>query len=121
VREWNPPIGCIVPVPPSVIRKTQPAVEIARALAAHLGLPVCENAVLKVKVTSQMKNIDDWSERQKVLAEAVQIGPNDVKGKSILLFDDLIESGATMRRVADVLLQMGGATTVYALVLTRTK
>ncbi len=121
VREWKPPIDCVVPTPPSLTRKTQPAVEVARELAAHLGLPVCENAVVKIKATPQMKNIDDWSERQKVLAEAVQAGPSDVKGKSVLLFDDLIESGSTLRRTADVLLQNGGAAAVYALVLTRTK
>jgi predicted amidophosphoribosyltransferase len=68
-----------------------------------------------------MKNIDDWSERQRVLTEAIQASPGDVRGKSILLFDDLIESGATLRRVAEVLLQAGGAKAIYTLVLTRTK
>jgi len=45
----------------------------------------------------------------------------DVKAKSILLLDDLIESGATLRRAAEVLLKDGGAGAIYALVLTRTK
>jgi predicted amidophosphoribosyltransferase len=121
VRSWNPPIDCVVPAPPSQARKTQPAVEIARMLAAHLGLALCENAVVKMNATQQMKNIDDWSERQWVLAEAIQSGPGDVRGRSILLFDDLIESGATLRRTAEVLLQPSGAMSVYALVLTRTK
>jgi len=121
VEEWKPPIDCVVPVPPSLTRKTQPAVELGRGLASRLRLPVCEDAVVKVKETPQMKNIDDWSERQRVLAEAIQLGRSDVKGKSILLFDDLIESGATLRRAAEVLLKDGGARAVYALVLTRTK
>lgn len=90
-------------------------------LCYHLQLPVFDEAVIKVKTTPQMKNIDDWSERQRVLAEAVQAGPNDVKRKSILLFDDLIESGSTLRRAADALLKDGGAQAIYALVLTRTK
>ncbi len=121
VGGWKPPIDCVVPAPPSLTRKMQPAVEIARELAARLHLPICENAVLKVKATPQMKNIDDWSERQRLLADAVQAGRSDVKGKSILLFDDLIESGSTLRRAAEVLLKDGGARAVYALVLTRTK
>jgi predicted amidophosphoribosyltransferase len=121
VREWKPPIDCVVPAPSSLTRKTQPAVEIARELATRLGLPVYEEAVVKVKTTPQMKNIDDWSERQRVLAEAVQVGRNDVKGKSVLLFDDLIESGSTLRRTAEVLLKDGGAQAIYALVLTRTR
>lgn len=80
-----------------------------------------EDAVVKVKTTPAMKNIDDWSERQRVLAEAVQLGGKEVKGKCVLLFDDLIESGSTLRRAADVLLKDGGAQAIYALALTRTK
>jgi predicted amidophosphoribosyltransferase len=80
-----------------------------------------ENAVVKVKATPQMKNIDDWAERQRVLAEAVQSGKDGVRGKSILVFDDLIESGATLRRGDEVLLKEGVARAIYALVLTRTK
>jgi len=121
VTGWKPPIDSVVPAPPSLTRKRQPAVELARELAARLRLPVFEDAVVKVKTTPQMKNIDDWSERQRVLAEAVQAGPNDVRDKSILLFDDLIESGSTLRRAAEVLLKDGGARAIYALVLTRTK
>jgi predicted amidophosphoribosyltransferase len=68
-----------------------------------------------------MKNIDDWAERQAVLTEAVQVGDVDVRGKIILLVDDLIESGSTLRRAAEVLLKDGTAQAVYALVLTRTK
>ena len=121
VGGWKPPIDCVVPAPPSLTRKTQPAFEVARELAARLRIPVFEDAVFKVKITPQMKNIDDWSERQRVLAEAVQAGRNDVKDRSILLFDDLIESGSTLRRAAEVLLKDGGAQAIYALVLTRTK
>jgi len=121
VGGWKPPIDCVVPAPASLTRKTQPAVEVARGLAARLCIPMFEDAIVKVKTTPQMKNIDDWSERQRVLAEAVQAGQNDVKGKSILLFDDLIESGSTLRRAAEVLLKDGGARAIYALVLTRTK
>jgi predicted amidophosphoribosyltransferase len=121
VGGWKPPIDYVVPAPASLPRKTQPAVEVARGLAARLCIPVFEDAIVKVKTTPQMKNIDDWSERQRVLAEAVQAGQNDVKGKSILLFDDLIESGSTLRRAAEVLLKDCGARAIYALVLTRTK
>ena len=118
---WKPPIDCITPAPPSLTRKTQPIVTVARAIANRLGLSVCEDAVLKVKLTPQMKNIDDWAERQKLLAEAIQPGPGVVNGRVILLLDDLIESGSTLRRTAEVLLKQGGAQALYALALTRTK
>lgn len=121
VLGWKPPIECIVPAPASVTRAAQPVVEIARGLAGRLRLPVIEGAVVKVKTTAQMKNIDDWAERQRLLAEAVQAEKHDVRGKSILLVDDLTESGSTLRRTAEVLLRDAGARAVYALVLTRTK
>lgn len=121
LRTWNPPIDSVVPVPASRARAKQPSVEIARQLAVRLGLTVCENAVVKVKPTPQMKNIDDWAERQRTLQEAIQAGPADVRDRKILVVDDLIESGSTLRRTAEVLLQQGKAAAVYALVLTRTR
>jgi predicted amidophosphoribosyltransferase len=121
VRKWKPPIDCVVPAPASLNRISQPVIEIARRLAQKLGLPIYEGAVKKVKPTPQMKNIDDWAERQAVLAEAVQVGDMGVRGKIVLLIDDLIESGSTLRRAAEVLLRDGSAQADYALVLTRTK
>lgn len=121
IREWKPPVECIVPAPASLNRKSQPVIEIARELANRLKLPIYEGAVKKVKATPQMKNIDDWAERQAVLKEAVQAGDADVRGKIVLLVDDLIESGSTLRQAAEVLLNDASAKAVYALVLTRTK
>jgi competence protein ComFC len=117
-----PAVDCVVPAPASVgTRAVQPVVQLARALASRLGVQTCEDAVSKVASTQQMKNIEDWSERRRLLREAIQKGPADVRRKSILLFDDLIESGSTLVRVAEVLLNEAGASHVYALVLTRTK
>lgn len=115
------PIDCIVPPPASVSRRTQPIVRVANAIGERIGLEVFKGAVVKVKQTPQMKNIDEWEERRKLLGEALQLGRGDVKGKVILLIDDLIESGSTLRCTADVLLKQGGAKALYALVLTRTK
>ena len=118
---WRLRFDVVVPAPPSVTRKAQPVVEIARALAANVGIPTCEDALVKVKVTPQMKNLGDFAEREKVLQAAIQKGKGEVKGKRVLLVDDLTESGSTLRRVADVLLKDGDAHSVYALVMTRTK
>lgn len=120
VKEWGPPIECIVAAPPSLSRKSQPVVEIARALGAMLNLSVSEGAIVKVKKTGPMKNIPIW-ERHSALRGAFQSGKTEVVGKSVLLIDDLIDSGTTLRRVASVLLKNGEAASVYALVLTRTR
>ncbi|MFZ0818656.1 MAG: phosphoribosyltransferase family protein [Candidatus Acidiferrales bacterium] len=121
VREWKRQIDYIVPAPPSIGRTSQPVVELARELAKRLGIPVCEDALVKVKWTESMKNIPDRLDREKVLKEAVQSGKGDVRGKSVLLFDDLFDTGSTLRRTAEVLLQNCGAKAVYALALTRTR
>ena len=121
LKESGITIECVVPAPPSMRRASQPVVDLARELAKRLGVPVCENAVVKVKETPSMKNIPDWFERQRVLGEAVKAGPGDVKGKTVLLLDDLVESGSTLRRAADVLLKDRAAAAVYALGLTRTR
>ena len=121
VIKWNAEVSCVVPAPPSFKRKSQPVVEVARELAARLGLEFCEDAVRKVKETPSMKNVPDWFERQKVLAEAIQASKDDIRNKSVLLFDDLVQSGSTLGRVADVLQKDGGARAVYALALTRTR
>jgi competence protein ComFC len=117
-----PPLDCVVPAPPSVTaRPTQPVVELARALAARLGIRTCEDAVVKAGPTQQMKNIEDWAERRRALGDAIKKGAGDVKNKRVLVFDDLTESGSTLGRVAEILLKEGSASQVYALVLTRTK
>jgi len=119
--EGLPPLDLIVPAPPSfAARGAQPVVEIARELARGLGIALCENAVTKTRVTPQMKNVYNWAQRRQTLREAIQKGPANVQGKRMLVFDDLIQSGATLGRVTDVL-QGAGASEVYALALTRTK
>jgi len=122
-NQWEglPALDCIVPAPPSVsARGEQPVVKIARTLATRLGTEICENAVVKVCATPQMKNVGDWAQRRQTLREAIQKGPANVQGKRVLVLDDLTESRATLGRVTDVL-RSAGASEVYALALTRTK
>ena len=117
---WN--FELIVPMPSSTgQRKLQPVIEIARGLSRVLNTPLCEKCVLKVKSTPQLKNIYDFSERQRILAGAFAVSKRETAGKRLLLFDDLYRSGATMSAVARVLKGDGGARSVYALALTYTR
>jgi len=117
---WRPSIDCIVPAPPSVHRADQPVVRIAEELGRRLSLPVVVDAVLKVRGTPQMKDVPGVQERATMLADAIQPGGTSVRGRRVLLFDDLIEHGSTLRRVATILNE-NGAAEIRALVLTRTK
>jgi len=120
IRGLNVKVDCVVPAPPSKKRVSQPVVELARELAQRLAVPTLETAVIKVKQTESMKNVPAW-ERPKVLEEAVQPGSESASGRAILLVDDLIDSGSTLRRATEVLLKNCGASVVYALALTRTR
>lgn len=119
-RSWRPLIECIVPAPPSVHRASQPVVAIAEELGRRLGVPVITDAVAKVKGTPQMKDVPNAQERATMLADAIQVGGGSVLGRRILLLDDLIEHGSTLKRVA-TLLNEAGAREIRTLVLTRTK
>lgn len=92
---------------------------IASGVAAILGVPSLAAAAVKASATSQMKNVP-LHERGPLLSTAIQAGTDAVQGRRVLLIDDLWETGSTLRRVAEVLGQMG-ATEVRALPMTRTK
>jgi predicted amidophosphoribosyltransferase len=113
-------IDLVVPVPPSTPRKVQPVVQIATAIAKNLGKAVSANAVRKTKETPGLKNIHDVEQRRELLEGAFEIDADQVKGKGILLIDDLYRSGATANAVTVALLA-GGAARVYFLAATRTR
>jgi competence protein ComFC len=118
-ERWGPVIDCVVPPPPSLHRTKQPAVLIAEGIAAHFGMSALPAAAIKAAATQQMKNVP-LHERAPLLSAAIQAGSDAVQGRRVLLVDDLWETGSTLRRVAEVLNQMG-ASEVRALAMTRTK
>jgi predicted amidophosphoribosyltransferase len=76
-------------------------------------------AAIRAAPTQQMKNVP-LHERVPLLSAAIQAGTDSVKGRRVLLVDDQRETRSALRRVAEVLRQMG-ATEVRALAITRTK
>lgn len=111
----------LVPVPPSNLdRAFQPVTEIATKLSAELGLPLTLDSLVKTSETPELKDIDDLDKRKSVLEGVFQIKNACVKGKNILLFDDLYRSGATLNTATKVLYN-AGVKNVYVLTLTRTR
>jgi len=122
IRSWVAGIGVVVPVPPTRSARThQPVLVVAKALADLLGLPVCERAVAKTRDTPQLKDVYDYNERLSLLAGAFRVESSEIRGRRVLLLDDLYRSGATMNAVASALCDDGGAAAVYALAMTRTR
>jgi predicted amidophosphoribosyltransferase len=121
VQSWNPGVTEIVPVPPSRQRPTQPVLVLAEQIAGRLGLAYLPNAVSRVRDVPELKNLYDYEERLAILAEAHTAARAEVQGQSVLLFDDLYRSGATMDAVTSALLDQGRAAAVFALAITRTR
>jgi competence protein ComFC len=114
-------IDAIVPMPASNVRSVQPVLQIANALGKKLGVPVLENCVSKTKKTPQLKDVYNYEERTKLLDGAFTVDRDQSAGKSLLLFDDLYRSGATMNAVARELAKAGEAKEVFVLALTHTR
>ena len=112
-------VDFIVPVPPSnLARPYQPVEEVARIVANTIGVELSEGDLVKKNKTSELKNIADEDERFSILSDAFEIGSSKLEGKHILLFDDLLGSGATLRAIIDILYDMAGVNLVSVLVLT---
>jgi len=120
VKGWQPNLDVIVPVPPSTIRSVQPVHVLASALGQKLGIPVA-HCVTTTRDPSPLKNVNDLDERMRLLTGLYAVDASATTGKSILLFDDLYRSGATMNEITTTLYDQGRASDVFALTITRTR
>jgi competence protein ComFC len=115
-------INGIVPVPPSKTdRRIQPVLELAKGVGAQLNIPVLDTLVTKIKSTSPLKNIDDYQQRPVELRDAFSVNRSLANGKTILLVDDLYQSGATLNAITKALQDQGNVKTVFALTVTKTR
>jgi predicted amidophosphoribosyltransferase len=67
-----------------------------------------------------MKDVGDFSARVTTL-EKTFVSDRNIEGETVLLFDDLFQSGATMDVAARTLKGQGMVKSVFALALTRTR
>lgn len=112
----------LIPAPSSNIRPQQPVDLIAEALGARRGVTVLTGFLEKVSGGTQLKNVDDPAEREKLLKDAIKIvGTRDIAGKSVLLVDDLHRSGATLNACSAILQEHAGAADVCVLTMTKTR
>lgn len=120
IRRWGPPVKAIVPVPPSRHRLSQPVMQVTQELAKFLGIPL-RDVVQKAPIARELKNVFDYHERLKLLEDVYSVTAPDLRGRSVLLVDDLYRSGATLNAVAASLANQGKVREVYAFCLTRTR
>lgn len=110
-RFW--PLDLIVPVPSSAGSERQRGFNqsalLARQIGKRLGLPVHERLLIRVKETPSQRELTR-EEREKNLLCAFQVQRSEkIKGKHILLVDDVYTTGSTIRECTRTLLDAGAA------------
>ncbi len=121
VKSWQVTLDAIVPVPPTKVRRFQPVFAVAARLANALGVPFLQDFVRNVKNTKELKNVFEYNERITLLENAYRVHNQSLRGKTVLLFDDLYRSGATLNAVTRVLYEQAQCAQVHAFALTRTR
>jgi len=114
-------VDAIVPVPPSTPRAFDPVSTLCQALGKRLELEVwC--ALAKTRVTAPQKELHTLAQKRANVASAFTVTAErlrEVRGKRLLVLDDLYDSGATLEEVTRTL-QRAGVSAVMVLTLTRT-
>jgi ATP-dependent DNA helicase RecQ len=107
----------IVPVPSSTKRKIDPVQAFCTALASEIKMPM-QLIVIKTRQNQPQKELKTLAQKRANVADAFS-HQGEIKGKRILVVDDLYDSGATLEEITCLLLK-GGASCVNVLTLTRT-
>jgi ComF family protein len=91
---------------------------LARELGRLINLPAVDDCLLRQRHALPQARTTTVAERRRNVAGAFTCRNGKVRGKQVMLIDDVATSGATMDACAAVL-KAGGATSVWGLVLAR--
>mgnify|MGYP003824715361 CR=1 FL=1 len=121
VQTTNWDFEIVVPVPLSPQKHEErgynQASRLAKPLAARLGKLYRPEALTRIRETSSQVGLDIQARLENV-QNAFRADPKIVKGKSILLVDDVFTTGATLESAASEL-KIADAKHVYALTLAK--
>lgn len=117
------PADVLMPVPLHPHRERErgynQSMLLAQALGRRIGLAVLPNALVRCRNTVSQTTLNA-RERRANVAEAFECVSEAVRGKRVLLIDDVCTTGATLE-ACSVALRQGGALSVWALTLARAK
>jgi predicted amidophosphoribosyltransferase len=113
-------LDAIVPVPQywlhRISRPHHQANTIAESIAAELKLPFLQHGLKKLRYTKDQSSLAK-AQRLENLNKAFRVAnPDIVKGKTVLLVDDISTTGTTANECARAL-RLGGAKTVFVAVI----
>jgi hypothetical protein len=110
-------VDTILPVPPSNPRPMDPVQVFCTALAQSLNCPVLNN-LSKTRRTEPQKGLKTLAQKRDNVRGAFALS-SGLKGKRVLLIDDLFDSGATLEEITR-LLTLHRASRINVLTLTCT-
>lgn len=106
--QQHPELACvdfIAPVPSTTDRRVNPVHAFCEALAKELRLPL-HPMIHKTRATQPQKTMMTLAQKRANVAGAFGL-TGDIRGKRILLVDDLFDSGATLEEITRLLLRNG--------------
>jgi len=115
-------VDMIIPMPLFENRQIERGYNQSALLAIPMCLKLCvkyrSDAIIRVKNTKSQVGLSE-AERWKNVSDAFLANPQIIKGRSILIIDDVSTTGATMNAAASAA-RMAGAQLIYCLTLART-
>ena len=118
---WRPKADLIVPVPLHAQRHAKRTYNqselVAKQLSAEYGIPVAATSLLRRRNTTPQVTLKS-DERVHNMKNAFHAVESIIKGRRVLLIDDVVTTGATIYASAEAL-QQAGATYVSAYCLAR--
>ncbi|MCB1152374.1 ComF family protein [bacterium] len=118
IRRWDPSIDVLVPVSPTRDRALQPVWVLGAMVAEAMRWDYADEALAKAADAAQIKNLTRAKDKREALRDAFIAHPTRVRGRRVLLLDDLYRSGASLNAAADALVRDGGAEEVCTLAVT---
>ena len=105
-------IDLIIPLPLAKRRQRQrgynQSMELARGISSVTGLPICNKVVCRTRFEKSQTQMHHW-ERQENVAHVFKVEDlRAVRGRHVLLVDDVITTGATMMACAREILKTEG-------------
>jgi len=94
------------------------AEELAKGLSAYYGMPVLKDFLFREKQTLSQQELKKEERKENIKGAFVCKNGEDIKGKKILLIDDVFTTGSTMEECARVLKE-AGAEEVLAVAVAR--
>lgn len=102
------------------IRGYNQAELLAKYISISLDKPLSRKNLIKIKQTREQSGLDKLDRKLNLRGSYRIKDPKEIKGKKILLMDDIITTGATLEECSRVLLR-NGAKEVIGLTLTSSK